>query len=78
MFQTNMFLGDMELLVEYDYIPGRAPSARTMANPMGVDDGDPPEINIISVIDTENGDELILGDSDYEKVQFHILDNHQE
>lgn len=33
--------------VEFTYRPGADPSPRTMANPMGVDDGYPPEIEII-------------------------------
>lgn len=42
---------DEPILVQYYVVPGLAPSPRTMSNPMGTDDGCPPEVCIMSARD---------------------------
>lgn len=62
--------------VEYCFYPGRNPAPRTMANPMGTDDGTPAEVEIVQVANIETGEVLVLTTDEQHWLEEIVLEQH--
>lgn len=66
-----------KVVVEYCFYPGCNPAPRTMANPMGTDDGSPDEVEIVSVTVIETGQTLVLPTDEQQRLEELVLEQHE-
>lgn len=62
--------------VEYTFTPGCDPAPRTMANPMGTDDGAPDDVEIVQVTNIETGEVLVLTTDEQQRLEEQVLEQH--
>lgn len=62
--------------VEYCFYRGLDPAPRTMANPMGTDDGAPDDVEIVQVTDIETGEVLVLPTDEQQRLEELVLEQH--
>ena len=69
-------LGETLILVSYRFSEALAPSARTLANPMGTDDGSPPEI-VIKSVRTLDGELYVPNEFELRSIYSTLFDIHE-
>lgn len=62
--------------VSYCFYPGSAPAPRTIANPMGTDDGSPDEVELVQVTAVETGQVLVLSTDEQQRLEELVLEQH--